>query len=117
MSKKKVLYYTDRKGRSPVLEDIGDLLLKEQEKIFAYVTLLQERGEELRRPISDYVGDKLYELRPKAFRVLYFFMLKEYAVVLHLFRKKTSQLPHAEISIALARMKDFIDRFQLGEIN
>ena len=93
---KRVVYYVDARGRNPVLEDLQELTDEEQKKVFAYVSFLQERGEELRRPMADYVGDKLYELRPKAHRALYFFMLKDYAVIVHLFRKKTDRLPNAE---------------------
>ncbi len=106
----------DGRGRSPILEDLEDLTEEEQRKVLAYVSLLQEQGEELRRPIADYVGDKLYELRPKTHRALYFFMLKGYAVIVHLFRKKTNRLPGAEKRIALNRKQDFIRRYQQGEI-
>lgn len=67
--------------------------------------------------MADYVGDKLYELRPKAHRALYFFMLKDYAVIVHLFRKKTDRLPEAGKRIALTRMRDFIRRCQQGEVS
>lgn len=82
----------------------------------AYVSLLQEKGEELRRPMADYVGDKLYELRPKSHRALYFFMLKDHAVIVHLFRKKTDRLPNAEKRVALSRMEDFLRRYRQGEV-
>lgn len=116
MGRKRVVYYVDARGDSPVLEDIRALVLKEQQKIFAYISLLEERGEELRRPMADYVGDKLYELRPKAHRVLYFFLLKEYVVIAHLFRKKTDRLPEAEKRVALSRMTDFLRRYGQGQI-
>lgn len=116
MGRKIVVYYVDARGRSPVLDAIHHLPQGERQKILAYLSLLEERGEELRRPIADYVGDKLYELRPQAHRVLYFFMLKAYAVVVHMFRKKTDQLPATEKRIALARMVDFVKRYQQGKV-
>ena len=73
MSKKQIVYYTDPKSESPVLDDIYQLSVQDQQKVFAYVTLLEEQGEDLRRPIADYVGDKLYELRPQAYRLYIFF--------------------------------------------
>ena len=117
MGRKEVIYYVDAQGSSPVLEQMRALTLREQEKIYAYISFLEERGEELRRPMADYIGDKLYELRPKAHRVLYFFMLKEYAVIVHLFRKKTNRLPAAEKRIALGRMHDFLERYRRGEVS
>ena len=116
MGAKRVVYYVDARGRSPILEDFQRLTQDEQQKIFAYVSLLRERGEELRRPMADYVGDKLYELRPKAHRALYFFILKDYAVIVHLFRKKTDRLPDVEKRVALSRMADFLRRYQRSEV-
>ena len=116
MSQKRVIYYVDPRGRSPVLEELQALAPHEQQKVLAYLSLLEERGEALRRPLADYMGGKLYELRPKAHRVLYFFMLREYAVVVHLFRKKTDQLPERERQVALRRMRDFVQRFGQGRV-
>ncbi len=116
MGAKRVVYYVDARGRSPILEDLKELTDAEQQKIFAYISLLQEKGEELRRPMADYIGDKLYELRPKSHRALYFFMLKDYAVIVHLFRKKTNRLPDAEKKIALSRKEDFLRRYRQGEV-
>ena len=116
MGAKRVVYYVDARGRIPVLEELRKLTDEEQKKILAYISFLQERGEELRRPMADYVGDKLYELRPKAHRALYFFMLKDYAVIVHLFRKKTDRLPDAAKRIALNRMQDFLQRYREGGI-
>ena len=116
VGRKRVTYYVDHQGKSPILDYIDRLSVKEQQKVLAYISLLEERGEELRRPIADSVGEKLYELRPKAHRVLYFFMLREYAVVVHIFRKKTNRIPASEKDTALKRMNDFVERFRRGEI-
>ena len=116
MSKKRVVYYVDARGRNPVLEALQTLTRQEQQKIFAYLSLLEERGEELRRPLADYVGDKLYELRPKAHRVLYFFLRREYAVVVHMFRKQGDRLPGAEKRIASTRLQDFLQRYRQGKV-
>ena len=45
MSAKRVVYYVDARGRSPVLEDLRKLADVEQQKMPAYVSLLQEKGE------------------------------------------------------------------------
>lgn len=88
----------------------------EQEKCFEYIAYLQEVGEQIRRPVGDYLGGKLYELRPKQTRIIYFFMLKDYAVLVHAFRKTSNAIPAAEIKIALNRMNGFISRYQKGEL-
>src|SRR3989338_3756896 len=91
MSKKRVVYYIDEKGRNPVWDFITSLSSGDRNKCFEYIACLEEMGEGVRRPVGDYLGGKLYELRPKQTRLIYFFMLKEYAVLLHAFRKKTNQ--------------------------
>lgn len=115
MGEKRILYYLDRRGRNLVLDEIRRLVPSEQRKIDAHISFLQESGEELRRPIADYVGDKRYELRPGPHRVLYFFFLRDNAVLLHLFRKRTDRLPDEEKRVALSRMTDFIRRVERGE--
>ena len=114
--KKQAVYYFDEKGGNPVWEFILALPPDEREKCFEYIAYLEEMGEQVRRPVGDYLGQKLYELRPKRIRVLYFFMFKDYAVLVHAFQKKTNAIPVREIKIALTRMNDFIARFQRGQI-
>ena len=50
------------------------------------------------------------------FPLLYFFMQNNYAIIVHLFRKKTERLPDAEKKIALSRMEDFLRRYRQGEV-
>lgn len=116
MGAKRILYYADRRGRDPVWEELQALPPQEREKVEAYIFLLRESGEELRRPVADYVGDKLYELRPGPYRVLYFFFLKENVVLLHLFRKRSDRLLDWEKRVALNRMADIIRRDRLGRV-
>ncbi|HRK61397.1 MAG TPA: type II toxin-antitoxin system RelE/ParE family toxin [Candidatus Omnitrophota bacterium] len=115
--RKFVVYYMDEKGRNPVWEFIQNLPPDERDKCLEVITYLGEVGEQIRRPIGDYIGNKLYELRPKQSRVLYFFMLRDYAVLVHAFRKKTDALPKKELRTALENMRDFIHRYNLGLLN
>ena len=107
MSRKTVVYYRDARGKSPVKEFLYGLGPIEKGKAFAYVGLLEESGEELRRPISDYLGDKIYELRPKETRILYGFV-RGYAVILHAFRKKTKEVPPEELRTARTRLSEIV---------
>ena len=113
---KTIVYFVDERGRKPAWDFMVGLPPAEREKCFEYVAYLRELGELVRRPVGDYLGGKLYELRPKQTRIIYFFMLKDYAVILHAFRKKTDVIPEREIKIAYARMHDFVDRYQKGLI-
>ena len=114
--KKQVVYYLDEKGENPVWKFIAALSADEREKCFEYITYLEDMGEQVRRPVGDYLGGKLYELRPKQTRIIYFFMLKDYVVLVHAFRKKTNAVPDREIRTAFRNMEDFINRHQKGQI-
>ena len=112
MGRKTVVYYTDMKGHSPVLAFLSSLAPHEQEKALAYLSYLREEGEMLRRPIAKYLGDRLYELRPKHIRVLYTFLGTSRVVVLHAFRKTTGPVPLHEKQCALSRRADFTSRHE-----
>jgi phage-related protein len=114
---KQVVYYFDERGGNPVWEFMDSLSGDERDKCFEYIAYLQEMGEQVRRPVGDYLGGKLYELRPKQTRIIYFFMLKDYAVLVHAFRKKTNAVPEREIKLAQKRMNEFIQRYQKGQID
>ncbi|MHB0996203.1 MAG: type II toxin-antitoxin system RelE/ParE family toxin [Elusimicrobiales bacterium] len=100
---KNVLYFSDERGRFPVREFVLGLPPDEQRKAFAYISALRDHGHALRRPMADYVTQGLYELRPKANRIFYFFYLGESAVLVHAIRKKGDKLPAKDIILALKR--------------
>src|SRR3990167_7713028 len=114
MTKKRVLYYVDEKRKNPVWELITSLPTDERDKCFEYIAYLEEMGEAVRRPVGDYLGNKLYELRPKQIRLIYFFMLKDCVIVVHAFRKKTNRVSDHDMKLALKRMNDFILRYEKG---
>ena len=115
MARKAAVYYPDARGNTPALEFLLGLPQDEQQKAFAYISYLAEQGETLRRPIAEYLGDKIYELRPKQIRILYAFVDK-YAAILHAFRKKTGPVPPSEKQLAQARLADFVQRYKQGLI-
>ena len=69
----------------------------------------------MRRPIAEYLGDKLYELRPKQIRILYA-LVGQHAVILHAFRKKTGPVPPGDKQLAQTRLADFVRRYNQGLI-
>lgn len=113
---RKVIYYADARGHAPALEFLQGLAQEEQQKAFAYVSYLEEQGERLRRPIAEYLGRKIYELRPKQIRILYGFVGRELAVILHAFRKKTDAVSPKEKRLAETRLADFVRRYERGFI-
>src|SRR3989338_5023241 len=115
MGRKTVVYYPDARGDAPALRFLLALAQDEQQKALAYISYLEDQGETLRRPIAEYLGDKLYELRPKQIRILYAFVGRR-AVILHAFRKKTGPVPASDQRLAQSRLADFARRCQAGLI-
>ena len=106
-----IWYFADDRGNSPVREFIDELPLDEQAKVFAYINELKKQGHNLRRPLADYVKDGIYELRPKANRLFYFFFLKENVVFVHAIKKKTNGIPEKDIALSLKRKK-YIEEYR-----
>ena len=102
---KGVYFFLDERGRNPVKEFINALPLKEQAKVLAYVEELKKQGHNLRRPMADYLGEGIYELRPRDNRIFYFFFLKNNAVLLHAIRKKTDKILPGDFELCLKRRK------------
>ena len=114
MVRKTVVYYPDARGTTPALRFLFTLELADGQKAFAYISYLEEQGEVLRRPIAEYLGGKIYELRPKSIRILYAFVGRHHVVVLHAFRKKTGPVSARDKRLAEARLADFLRRYEQG---
>ena len=108
-------FYETSAGRCPVRDFLDEL--KESNPVdFAAVlagfTKLRNR-EYHRPPLSNNVGDDLFELRHVGklnTRLLYFFMKGQRIILLHGFRKKTKALPLRERRVALQRKRDWLAR-------
>ncbi|MDD5611183.1 MAG: type II toxin-antitoxin system RelE/ParE family toxin, partial [Candidatus Omnitrophica bacterium] len=100
---KAVYYFIDQRRDCPVKEFIKALPVRERAKIFAYINALKKEGNNLRRPMADYLGSGIYELRPKDNRIFYFFYLKDFAVLLHAIKKKTWRISENDLNLYLKR--------------
>ena len=98
-----IYYFLDERGNSPIEEFMYSLPIKEKEKILAYISELLKEGHNLRRPMADYLGHGIYELRPKNNRIFYFFFLRDSAVLLHAIKKKTYEIPESDLNICIKR--------------
>ena len=103
-----IYYFIDERGGNPVRGFIESLPVKDRTKILAYVTELYDQGHNLRRPMADYLGNGIYELRPKNNRVFYFFFMRGSAVLVHVIRKKTDKIPENDYALCLRR-KDLVE--------
>lgn len=113
---KSINYFIDDRGDVPVKSFIEKLPVKEQAKIFAYLEELKGQGHNLRRPMADYLGEGIYELRPKDNRIFYFFLLRENVVLLHAIRKKTDKIPERDLALCIKRRKQVEDSGNIEQI-
>lgn len=107
-----IVYYADRKGREPVRKYINDLPRKEQQKVYAHLEFLRERGGYVDEPYARHITGKIRELRVgfsrNRHRIFYFAAAGRQIVLLHAFVKKTPRTPKTEIEKAVFHYKDFI---------
>ena len=103
---KDIYFYVDDRGQRPVRDFIDSLPLRDQAKVLAYCDELKKQGHNLRRPMADYLGEGIYELRPKDNRIFYFFFLKDSAVLLHSLRKKTDKIRSGDLNLCLKRRQE-----------
>ena len=115
-----VEFYRDRNGKSQIVEYLDDLKEKgetsknervNRDKILAYMIALKQYGTRIGQPIVKHIDGSLWELRPLANRIFFFYWKDNKFVLLHHFIKKTRKTPSREIELARTKMKDFIERY------
>jgi len=112
---REIYLFVDDRGVSPVKEFIWALPQDERSKANAYLGELKKQGNNLRRPMADYLRDGIYELRPKANRIFYFFFLKDSAVLLHAMRKKTDKIPLKDLDLCIKRKERVEELAKIGK--
>ena len=109
-----VEFYETLKGEKPCLEFLNTLEVKLRAKVFRDLKLLEEKGNELRLPYSENLGDGIFELRTiqgnNIVRNLYFFIIGKKIIITHGFRKKTQKTPLEEIAKAKNYREDYKKR-------
>jgi len=113
VSHTKVVFYQEEDGTVSLLEWLKELRRHRPPtyaKCVASIKLLAELGHQMRRPRAEYLGDGLYELRPKVghvhYRMLYFFHGRDVVVLTHGFTKE-GRIPPAELRRALRKKAAF----------
>lgn len=110
MPKTEVLLYQEEDGSVPLRDWLDELEPKAQAKCIACLHRLEAMGHELRRPETDFLRDKIYELRARHGRVnlrmLYFFHGQRAVVVSHGLTK-ADRVQDREIDLAIERKAHF----------
>jgi phage-related protein len=108
-------FYRTVRGDEPALEYIRAQVKAHRAKIGRALRYLEDLGHLARRPMVDYLGAGLYELRVAAeghqHRVLYFFHGKELIIVTSAFLKKDDAVPLSELVRAERYRADWLARF------
>ncbi len=114
-----VRFYRDKNGKSAIVEYLDELRERSEtsktdrinrDKILAYIGALEQYGTRLGYPVVKHIDGSLWELRPLANRVFFFYWKENQFVLLHHFSKKTQKTPPREIKRARANMADFLER-------
>lgn len=107
-------FYKDESGSVPVKEFLDGLDIKMRQKMLRSINALHDMGTSLRLPLSESLGDGLFELRAQTngniTRVIYFFFRGDKAVLTHGFIKKTPKTPPREKERAEKIRKDYLRR-------
>ncbi|MCG2714548.1 MAG: type II toxin-antitoxin system RelE/ParE family toxin [Candidatus Omnitrophica bacterium] len=117
---KKVIFYIDAEGDSPVEDFLDQLDENAKAKITARIEFLGKHWQQVRRPLVDYLEDGLYELRVQfakdKVRVIYAYMFKNYIVLLHGIIKRSAKVPENDKSIAKQRRINFEKLIKEGRV-
>jgi len=121
-----VLFYEDKHGNQPIKDFLAEL--REQlitsktariqySSIIAHIEALERGGTRIGKPKVKHIGGNLWELRPLAHRIFFFYWKEDKFVLLHHFVKKTQKTPTNEIERARRNMQDYIERKKKDDKN
>lgn len=79
---------------------------KESSKIVRVIELLEDNGFDLTEPYLKKLTNGLWELKTGRKRLL-FGLVKNKAIIVNIFSKKTQKTPLREIELALRRLKEY----------
>lgn len=114
-----VEFYEDRRGVQPVREVLVELRDKartsrdariQYQKILTHIRALETYGTRIGEPQVKHIDGNLWEIRPLAHRIIFFYWRDNKFVLLHHFIKKTQKTPAKEIEQATRNLKDFLER-------
>ena len=119
MDKFEVEFYTKDNGEKPAKDFILGLNTKMRAKILGIISVLEEKGNQLREPYTKHLDDGIFEVRGRVgtdiTRVLYFFYYGKKIIITNGFVKKTQETPKREIKLAKTYRKDYLERVKNDE--
>ena len=114
-----IKYYRTANGKELASECLNGLNLKARAAFRKRQGLLEKGLLPFKWPYVGYLRDKIYEFRVEiernTYRILFFFVFKNYMLFTHAFMKKTDKVPDNEIERVLRYKADFENRYKKGE--
>jgi len=110
MPKASIVIYQETVSEIPLIEWLGSLSKKAQDKCIAKIELLAEQGNCLRRPHCDLLENGIYELRARMghvqYRILYAYVGKQIVLLSHGCQKERI-VPPGEIERAIDHLEKY----------
>jgi phage-related protein len=115
-----VKFYRDENGKSEIVELLDELKRRgetsktdrvNRDKILAYIGALERYGTRIGLPMVKHVDGNIWELRPLANRIFFFYWKDNKFVLLHHYIKKSQKAPQREIERARAKLRDYLERY------
>ena len=116
-----VEFYEDKKGYQPVKEVLIELRDKaasnkdcriQYQKIITHIKALEVYGTRIGEPQIKHLDGNLWELRPLAHRIIFFYWKDNKFILLHHFIKKTQKTPLKEIAKAENIRKEYFKNIE-----
>ena len=112
---KKVVFYENKSGKSPVEDFLDSLSSKQAQKAAWIFSLIEELPKVPTKYLKKLVNtDDIWEVRINfandIFRFLGFFDGNELIILNHAFQKKSQKTPRRDIKIAEDRKKEYLIR-------
>ncbi|MBR0350758.1 MAG: type II toxin-antitoxin system RelE/ParE family toxin [Clostridia bacterium] len=119
----KIIFYTDKNGKSDLLDYINKLRSKKENKesriklnkITAYINQLAKNGLSIGKPYIKHIEDDIWELRPLRDRIFFSDWNKNEFILISNFIKKTQKTPKKEIEKAKRLLKEYKERGNFDE--
>ncbi len=114
LNKFTIEFYERENGDIPAEDFLLSLDIKMRAKLLGIMSILQEKGNQLREPYSKHLDDGIFEIRGKVgtdiSRVLYFFYYEGKIIFTNGFVKKTQKTPKSEIEKSKMYRNNYLER-------
>jgi phage-related protein len=111
---KKIIFYKNSRGDSPVEKFLNTLTDKQAKKVAWVLRIIRDLDFVPNEYFKKLVATNLWEIRIQtgndALRILGFIHDYNFIVLTNGFRKKTQKTPQKEIKLAEQRMKEYLSR-------